>query len=98
MAGHVALPWIHRVFSLMKRCGLGTYHGLRDKHLHAYFNEVVFRYNIPFYRHVSFATTLGLAAPPPPAPPRAICCALPLPIPRTGRHATKITVSPLTSV
>jgi hypothetical protein len=30
MAGHVALPWIHRVFSLMKRWGLGIYHGLRD--------------------------------------------------------------------
>ena len=29
MAGHVVLPWIHRVFSLMKRWGLGTYHGLR---------------------------------------------------------------------
>jgi hypothetical protein len=25
MAGHVALPWIHRAFSLMKRWGLGTY-------------------------------------------------------------------------
>jgi ISXO2-like transposase domain len=25
MAGHVVLPWIHRVFSLMKRWGLGTY-------------------------------------------------------------------------
>jgi predicted RNA-binding Zn-ribbon protein involved in translation (DUF1610 family) len=31
MAGHVVLPWIHRVFSLMKRWGLGTYHGLRRK-------------------------------------------------------------------
>jgi hypothetical protein len=29
IAGHVVLPWIHRVFSLMKRWGLGTYHGLR---------------------------------------------------------------------
>jgi hypothetical protein len=24
---HVALPWIHRVFSLMKRWSLDTYHG-----------------------------------------------------------------------
>ena len=31
MAGHAVLPWIHRVFSLMKRWGLGTYHGLRRK-------------------------------------------------------------------
>ena len=30
MAGHAVLPWeLHRVFSLMKRWGLGTYHGLR---------------------------------------------------------------------
>src|SRR5271154_899839 len=28
MAGHVVLPWIHRAFSLLKRWGLGTYHGL----------------------------------------------------------------------
>jgi transposase-like protein/predicted RNA-binding Zn-ribbon protein involved in translation (DUF1610 family) len=62
MAGHVALPWIHRVFSLMKRWGLGTYHGLRDKHLDVYLNEFVFRYNRRFYRHVSFETMLGIAS------------------------------------
>ena len=62
MAGHVALPWIHRVFSLMKRWGLGTYHGLRRKHLDTYLNEFVFRYNRRFYRHVSFETMLGLAS------------------------------------
>ena len=28
MAGHAVLAWIHRVFSLMKRWGLGTYLGL----------------------------------------------------------------------
>jgi hypothetical protein len=33
MAGHIVLPWIHRVFALMKRWGLGTYHGLRRKHI-----------------------------------------------------------------
>ena len=62
MAGHVALPWVHRVFSLMKRWGLGTYHGLRRKHLDTYLNEFVFRYNRRFYRHVSFETVLGLAS------------------------------------
>jgi predicted RNA-binding Zn-ribbon protein involved in translation (DUF1610 family) len=62
MAGHVVLPWIHRVFSLMKRWGLGTYHGLRRKHVDTYLNEFVFRYNRRFYRHVSFETMLGLAA------------------------------------
>jgi hypothetical protein len=62
MAGHVALPWIHRVFSLLKRWGLGTYHGLRRKHVDTYLNEFVFRYNRRFYRHVSFETMLGLAS------------------------------------
>lgn len=62
MAGHVALLWIHRVFALLKRWGLGTYHGLRRKHVDTYLNEFVFRYNRRFYRHVSFETMLGLAA------------------------------------
>lgn len=61
MAAHVVLPWIHRVFSLMKRWGLGTYHGLRRKHIDTYLNEFVFRYNRRFYRHASFETILGLA-------------------------------------
>src|SRR6195256_3921816 len=67
MAAHVVLPWIHRVFALMKRWGLGTYHGLRRKHVDTYLNEFVFRYNRRFYRHVSFETMLGTAAPHEPA-------------------------------
>ena len=62
MAAHIVLPWIHRAFSLMKRWGAGTYHGLRRKHVDTYLNEFVFRYNRRFYRHVSFETLLGLAA------------------------------------
>ena len=62
MAAHVVLPWIHRAFSLMKRWSLGTYHGLRRKHVDTYLNEFVFRYNRRFYRHVSFETLLGLVA------------------------------------
>ncbi len=61
IAGHVVLLWIHRVFALLKRWGLGTYHGLRRKHIDTYLNEFVFRYNRRFYRHVSFETLLGLA-------------------------------------
>jgi len=61
MAAHVVLPWIHRVFSLVKRWGLGTYHGLRRKHVDTYLNEFVFRYNRRFHRHASFETMLGLA-------------------------------------
>jgi hypothetical protein len=62
IAGHIPLPWIHRVFSLMKRWGLGTYHGLRHRHIETYLNEFVFRYNRRFYRHVSFETILGIAS------------------------------------
>jgi len=62
MAAHVVLPWVHRVLSLVKRWGLGTYHGLRRKHVDTYLNEFVFRYNRRFYRHASFETILGLAS------------------------------------
>jgi len=62
MAAHVVLPWVRRVFSLVKRWGLGTYHGLRRKHVDTYLNEFVFRYNRRFYRHASFETILGLAS------------------------------------
>jgi transposase-like protein len=62
MAGHVVLLWVHRVFALLKRLQLGTYHGLRRKHADTYLNEFVFRYNRRFYRHVSFETLLGIAA------------------------------------
>jgi len=46
----------------MKRWSLGTYHGLRRKHVDTYLNEFVFRYNRRFHRHVSFEALLGLAA------------------------------------
>jgi transposase-like protein len=62
MAAHIVLPWIHRAFSLMRRWSLGTYHGLRRKHVDTYLNEFVFRYNRRYYRHVSFETLLGIAA------------------------------------
>jgi hypothetical protein len=61
IAGHIPLPWIHRVFSLLKRWALGTYHGLRRKHVDTYLNEFVFRFNRRFYRHISFEAILGIA-------------------------------------
>ena len=67
MAANIVLPWIHRAFALLKRWGLGTYHGLRRKHIDTYINEFVFRYNRRFYRHVSFETLLGIATHHPPA-------------------------------
>lgn len=39
------MPWIHRVFSNLKRWGLGVFHGFREKYLNAYLNEFVFRWN-----------------------------------------------------
>ena len=62
MAANIVLPWSHRAFSLLKRWALGTYHGLRRKHVDAYLEEFVFRYNRRFHRHVSFETVLGLPA------------------------------------
>jgi len=62
MAVHIVLPWSHRAFSLLKRWAMGTYHGLRPKHIDTYLDEFAFRYNRRFYRHVSFETLLGLAA------------------------------------
>ncbi len=62
MAANVVLPWSHRAFSLLKRWALGTYHGLRRKHVDAYLDEFVFRYNRRSHRHVSFETLLGLPA------------------------------------
>ena len=41
MAASIVLPWSHRAFSLLKRWALGTYHGLRRKHVaDAYLNEI----------------------------------------------------------
>src|SRR3974377_1766448 len=62
MAANIVLPSTHRACALMKRWALGTYHGLRRKHVDTYLDEFVFRYNRRFYRHVSFETMLGLAA------------------------------------
>ena len=62
IAAHIMLPWVHRVFALMKRWGLGTYHGLRRKHVDTYLNEFVFRFNRRYHRKASFETLLGLTA------------------------------------
>ena len=44
-AAHLVLPWIHQVFSNLKGWARGVYHGLRRKHLQAYLDEFVFRFN-----------------------------------------------------
>jgi hypothetical protein len=62
MAAHVVLPWIHRVFSNFKRWALGTYHGVRQKHLRRYLDEFVYRWNRRRHMRASFETLLGLTA------------------------------------
>ena len=57
------LPMIHLVFSNLKTWLLGTHHGrIEPKHLQAYLNEYVFRFNRRFYPMNSFSSILGLAA------------------------------------
>jgi transposase-like protein len=62
MAAHLVLYWIHRVFSLMKRWGMGTFHGFRAPHLDRYLEEYAFRFNRRYWRRASFERILGLAA------------------------------------
>ena len=58
---HEILPWIHRVFSNLKTWALGVYHGLREKHLQAYLDEFVFRFNRRRSRPAAFRTLLAFA-------------------------------------
>ena len=61
-AAHLVLPWIHRVFSNLKTWALGVYHGLRAKHLQAYLDEFVFRFNRRRTRHAAFRSLLVIAS------------------------------------
>src|SRR3954467_2515117 len=65
---HLVLPWVHRVFANAKRWGLGVYHGLRRKHLQAYLDEFVFRFNRRRSPAAAFERLLGLAVALQPAP------------------------------
>ena len=61
MAAHIVLPWTHRLFSNLKRWGLGVYHGLRRVNLQHYLDEFVFRFNRRRTRHAAFNTLLRLS-------------------------------------
>ncbi len=69
---HEVLPWIHRVFANAKRWALGVYHGLREKHLQAYLDEFVFRFNRRRTPQAAFSRLLGLAVTTGPHPYAAI--------------------------
>ncbi len=56
------LPWIYRVFSNLKTWALGVYHGLRAKHLQAYLDEFVFRFNRRRTRHAASLSLIAIAA------------------------------------
>ena len=57
------LPMIHLVFSNLKTWIRGTHHGrIEPRHLQAYLNEYVFRFNRRFYPMTAFNSVLGLAA------------------------------------
>jgi hypothetical protein len=60
MAAHIVMPWIHRVFSNLKRMAMGVYHGFRRKYLQAYLDEFVFRWNRRRHYAVSFDSLLGI--------------------------------------
>lgn len=57
---HIHFKWIHVVFSNLKKWGLGTFHGFRDKHLDAYLNEFVFRWNRRRRFESAVSTMLGI--------------------------------------
>ncbi len=61
MAAHVVPPWAHRVFANAERWALGVYHGLRRRHLQAYLDEFVFRFNRRHAPAAAFERLLGLA-------------------------------------
>ena len=60
MAAHVLMPWVHRIFSNLKRWALGVYHGLRKKHVQRYLDEFVFRWNRRHSYSTAFDRLLGL--------------------------------------
>lgn len=54
------LPMVHVVIGNLKAWMDGTFHGVRKKHLQAYLNEFMFRFNRRFYRNLSFRSLLGI--------------------------------------
>ena len=54
------LPMIHLVFSNLKTWLQGTHHGVSSRHLPAYLNEFVFRFNRRFYPMTAVHSVLGI--------------------------------------
>jgi len=60
LPAHIKFERIHRVFSNLKRWGLGTFHGFGEKHLDAYLHEFEFRWNRRRRFHSTLDTLLGI--------------------------------------
>lgn len=58
----VILPRIHQVFGNLKTWLRGTHHGVEPKHMQAYLDEFVFRFNRRRTPMAAFQSLLGLAA------------------------------------
>jgi len=56
-----SLPMVHLVFSNLKAWLKGTHHGVSSRHLPAYLNEFVFRFNRRFYPMSAVHSVLGIA-------------------------------------
>lgn len=56
------LPMIHIVFGNLDAWLLGCHHGVSPKHLQAYLDEFVFRFNRRFWPMVAFDSVLKIAA------------------------------------
>ena len=54
------LPMVSLVAANLKTWIDGTFHGVRKKHLQAFLDEFMFRFNRRFYRSVSFRSLLNL--------------------------------------
>lgn len=54
------LPTIHIAFSNLKTWLMGTHHGVSERHLQAYLDEFVFRFNRRFYPMTAFVSILGI--------------------------------------
>jgi hypothetical protein len=55
-----SLPMIHLVFSNLKPWLSGTHHGVSPRHMQAYLNEYVFRFNRRFYPMTAFKSVPGI--------------------------------------
>jgi len=58
----IYMPHVHHIFSNLKSWLNGTYHGgVQEKHIQAYLNEFVYRFNRRYWRGPAFKRALGLA-------------------------------------